>query len=76
METEIEMEASQLPAAVSQTIAKQFAGYKIKEAVQTETPDKGKFYEVILANDKERLEVEISSTGTVLEKKELKKNTV
>src|ERR1044071_6856347 len=48
VETETELETSQLPQAVQLTISKDFAGYKIKEAVQTETQEKGKFYEAIL----------------------------
>ena len=73
VETETEMEASELPQVVSQTISKQFAGYKIKEVVLMESAAKGKLYEAMLVKDKQRMEVEITPTGAVVEKKEIKK---
>ena len=71
METEMEIEVSNLPAAVQQTVAKQFADYKIKEAEQTETPEKGKFYEVEIQKEKVRMEVSFAADGEVMGKKDL-----
>ena len=68
LETETGIAASALPKAVSDGIAKQFAGYAIKDVAQLETPDKGSIYEVELAKDKEHLDVQLSSKGEVLNK--------
>ena len=68
METETEIESAKLPPAVLQTISKQFAGYTIKESVQTATPDMALAYEADLKKGKEILEVKFSVGGEVLKK--------
>jgi hypothetical protein len=69
IETETEIESSQLPQAVQQTVAKEFAGYKTKEASKVEKETNGNFYEVEVAKGKEVLEVALSDKGEVLSKK-------
>ena len=61
LETEIEIESNELPAEVKTSIEKQFAGAKIGEASQIETPEfkgyefelklKGKEFEVLATKD-------------------------
>jgi hypothetical protein len=70
-ETEHEIEKSKIPAAVQQTLNKEFAGYDIEEVEISETAD-GKVYEFALEKDESDLEVAISPDGKVV-KKEVKK---
>jgi hypothetical protein len=69
VETETEIEASQLPQAIQQAVAKQFAGYKTKEASQVENEKNGSLYEVEVAKGKEIVEISFSPKGDVLGKK-------
>lgn len=69
LETETEMEVSALPKPVADAIAKQYASYKIKEAVHVETPDKGTFYEADLTKGTEKLEVQFTAEGKLLNAK-------
>lgn len=48
LETEIEIKETDLPKAISASVAKHFAGFKISEVAKTETPDKGLIYEMDL----------------------------
>ena len=73
LETETEIKTAELPVAVNQTLTKDFATYKVKEANKVESPDKGNFYEVDLVKGNEKLEVQLSATGAVLNKKVEKK---
>ena len=70
-ETEHEIKKSDIPAAVKQTLDKEFAGYDMEEAEISET-QKGKVYEFALEKDDNDLEVAIAPNGTVV-KKEVKK---
>jgi len=72
--TETEIKTSELPEAVQTAISKEFAGYKIEEAENAETSDRGNFYEVELKNGKVKYEVQISGDGKVLKKEEMKAN--
>ena len=72
METETTMEVSAMPKAVKEAIAKQYADYKVKESVQVETPDKGSFYEADLTKGMEKLEVQFSADGKLLNAKKEK----
>jgi tRNA U38,U39,U40 pseudouridine synthase TruA len=74
LETEIEIEESQLPMAVSQAISKDFAGFKVDEAEKTETSDNKTFYEVDVTKNKEKYEVQISPSGEILKKKAKKQD--
>ena len=72
LETETEIKESDLPKAVSASVAKNFAGFKISEVAKTETLDKGLIYEMDLKKDKEGFEVQFSPKGDVLKKTQLK----
>jgi len=67
METEYEIEKSDIPAAVKQTLDQEFAGYEIEEAEISETKD-GKVYEFELEKGKNEFEVRILLDGRVLKK--------
>jgi hypothetical protein len=65
METEYEIDSSEIPPAVKQTLANEFAEYKIEEAEISETAD-GKVYEFSLEKDETALEVAIAPDGIVV----------
>lgn len=65
LETEYEIKETQIPAAVKNTISKDFAGYKLKESEISETA-KGKAYEFELVKDKEKVEVAIAEDGKII----------
>ena len=61
-ETQHEIETSMIPMMIKQTLDKEFASYKIEEAVLSETQE-GQFYEFDLEKGKDELEVVISPDG-------------
>lgn len=65
LETETEIKASDLPAAVQQTIQKQYNDYKLKEAEVVETPE-GKLYEAELSKGGKVTELRLSADGRVV----------
>ncbi len=67
VETEYEITAKEIPAAVKTTLEKEFAGYKIAESEVSETPE-SKVYEFALSKGKERLEAAIDAAGKVITK--------
>jgi len=69
-ETEHEIEKSDIPANVKQTLDTELAGYKIEEAEISETAN-GSVYEFELEKDKVKMEVAVSPDGKVV-KKEVK----
>lgn len=75
IETEKEIEISELPEAVKTTLNTDYSDYDVEEVEFVETPE-GKFYEVKveLENDEKELEFEllISPDGKVVKKKEEK----
>ena len=73
LETETEINKSNLPKEVSASVAKNFAGFKISEVAKSESPDKGLVYEMDLKKDKDGYEVQFSPKGDVLKKTPLKK---
>jgi hypothetical protein len=72
LETETEISVKDLPASVTNTIAKNFTGYKAGEASVNETP-KLKGYEVELTNGETSLEVIFDNSGKVIKNTEIKK---
>ena len=68
VETESEISISSLPAAVTQSIAKQFGIYKIKKAETVERLS-GTNYEVELVNEGKVKEVAFSAKGKIISKK-------
>lgn len=69
LETEAEINAKDLPVEVTNTIAKNFAGFKTGEVSTIETP-KMKGYEVQLKKDDTSLEVVFDNSGKVIKSKE------
>jgi hypothetical protein len=65
LETETEIASKDLPAAVSSTLAKEFAGYKTGEMSLLESPDM-KGYEIALKKSGSSIEVVIDATGKVI----------
>jgi hypothetical protein len=72
LETENEISAKDLPASVTNTIAKDFAGFKMGEISANETPQM-KGYEVELKKGESSFEVIFDNSGKVIKKTELKK---
>jgi Protein of unknown function (DUF2874). len=72
LESETEIAAKELPAAVSGTIAKEFAGFKTDEISILDTPGLNGF-EVGLKKGEIVLEVVLDNTGKVLKKTDVSK---
>ena len=72
LESETEISSKDLPAAVTATLTKDFAGYKTGEMSIIEDP-KTKGFVVALKKDDSSLEVVIDNSGKVIKKTELKK---
>jgi len=70
--TETEIKKSELPAAVTASLKKEFADYKIEEVEKADTPDKGIFYEVEVEKGKMTYVVQLSPAGKVIKKEEKK----
>jgi hypothetical protein len=70
-ETEYEISAKEIPAAVKITLDKECAGFKIKVSEVSET-NEGKVYEFGLDKGEEKLEVAIDAAGKVLTKEVVK----
>ncbi|MEJ0029100.1 MAG: PepSY-like domain-containing protein, partial [Bacteroidota bacterium] len=65
LNTETEIETSDLPTAVQSSIKKQYPDYKIEEAEVLETPDGVKLYEVEVKKGSTKHEVVLSADGTI-----------
>jgi len=72
LETETEISAKDLPAAIRNSLAKDFAGFKTGEVSANETPLM-KGYEVALKKGETTLEVVFDNSGKVIKKTEEKK---
>lgn len=70
VETETELPVDRLPAAVSQSLAKEFKGFTVKEAASVEKPEKELCYEVEISKGERTMEVLFSRNGKVVEKKD------
>ncbi len=64
VETEKEIKVTELPKAVADAIAKQYAGWAITEADRTETAKNGTIYEADIKNGKGKKEVAFKEDGT------------
>jgi hypothetical protein len=64
METEYEIAASEIPAAVIQTLSKEFPGYKLVESEVSETT-KGKVYEFEIKTGMKKTEVALDENGVI-----------
>ena len=72
LETETEISVKELPASVTNTVAKNFVGFKTGTVSTNETP-KMKGYEVELTNGETSLEVIFDNLGKVIKNTEVKK---
>lgn len=71
LETETEIEVSELPSKVQLILTSDFEGFKIKEACKIESKMDGNIYEAELKKGKETFEVLFSMDGKVLSKTKL-----
>ncbi len=70
--TETEVKTSALPAAVAQSLNKEFPGYKIEECEKVEKPGTTAYYECKIEKKEESWIVEVAPDGKIL-KKEVEK---
>jgi hypothetical protein len=73
LETEVEVSAKELPAAVANTLKNEYSGFKTKESSTIENPGM-KGYEFALKNKKTEISVIIGTDGTVLKKESTDEN--
>ncbi|MGB8491800.1 MAG: PepSY-like domain-containing protein [Bacteroidales bacterium] len=73
METEYKISSKEIPASVTASIGKEFAGYKTDVSEVSET-EKGKVYEFVLSKGKEKMEAAFSSDGKLLNKELVKED--
>lgn len=71
LETETEIKSGDLPSAVSETISREYTGYKKGEIAIVENPEL-KGYEITLKKGESAVEVVIDSNGKILKKENLK----
>ncbi len=65
LETEYEIAANEIPAAIANTLDKEFPGYKLVESEISETV-KGKLYEFEIKTGNVKKEVAINADGTLV----------
>ncbi len=68
IETETEIEKTQLPQAIQVIIINQFAGWKIIEATLVDDVKHGKCYEVEIKKEKEKFDVLLTPDGQLISK--------
>jgi Putative beta-lactamase-inhibitor-like, PepSY-like len=74
METETEIKTDALPAAVTATIKRDFASYKIEDAMKIEHADGTTTYEAELEKGEVNMEVILDPNGKVLKQQEVKED--
>ena len=67
LETEYKISENEIPAAVTNTIGKEFPGYKITVSEISETA-KSKVYEFDISNGKTKKEIAINADGSLVKK--------
>lgn len=72
LETETEISSKELPAVVTATLTREFAGYKTGEMSIIENPEM-KGFEIALKKDKSAIEIVIDANGKVLQNTPLTK---
>lgn len=71
LETETEIKVSDLPFAVLEALAKDFAGFKIEEASKIESSKDGNCFEAEVEKGEEAFDVLFTSDGKVISKTKL-----
>ncbi|MBI1226616.1 MAG: hypothetical protein GC192_15390 [Bacteroidetes bacterium] len=69
LETETEIKTADLPQAVKDAIASQFAGYKMEEASLVQTAELATAYEVEIEKGETTIEVLFGADGSVIKQK-------
>lgn len=72
LETEYEIAPNEIPAAVTNTLGKEFPGYKLVESEISETA-KGKVYEFEIKTGTTKTEVALLADGTLVKKEAVTK---
>lgn len=70
LQTETEINYNALPAKVQRAFENEFDGYKVQEAFEVETPDKGITYEIIAYRGPRNFAATFSAKGELLKKEE------
>ena len=68
LESESKIKVSELPAAVKESIIKQFPGFKVEEAENYEDAEHGSCYEVEIEKGKETFDILIKANGEIIKK--------
>ena len=69
LETQTDVQFSQVPGAVSRAVSKEFPGFDVQIISQIESPDQTEMtYEVVLFKGKENYDVTFSAKGAILKK--------
>lgn len=68
LETETEIQVSDLPTTVQSTLAKDFVGFKIEEASKIENGNNGNLFEAEIEKGEEIFDVLFTADGSVLRK--------
>jgi hypothetical protein len=71
METEYKISGKEIPASVTASIRKEFAGYKTDESEVSETV-KGKVYEFVLSKGEVKMEAAFDLNGKLISKETVK----
>lgn len=74
IETETSIITAELPLTVVQTLNNGFYHYRIKSCEQMETPSQGVYYEVVVKNAMETLQVQLNAEGIILGKEAVGKD--
>ncbi|HKK41223.1 MAG TPA: PepSY-like domain-containing protein [Bacteroidales bacterium] len=70
LETETEISARDLPSSVTETLAREYPGYKKGEIAIVENPEM-KGFEIVLKKGESAVEVVVDSNGKILKKEQL-----
>lgn len=65
-ETEWQLLESKLPQGIKNTLKSKFRGYDFEKAEVSDTPEKGKVYEVLLEKDESKVVVILKENGQVI----------
>lgn len=67
LETRTSVPGGSLPGEVRTTLANEFQGFQVRDAVKVITPDKGAFYEAHLEKGSFGMEVQVNAQGMILQ---------
>ncbi len=70
-ETEWSLSEKKLPLEIKKTLKNQFHKYNLEKAEVSDTPEKGKVYEVTLEKDESMIEVVLKGNGKVIKEENI-----